>query len=173
MTEVLFFFAAALAIASALGIILLENPFYSVLALIMNLVALALLFLLLHAEFLAAAQLVVYAGAVVILYLFVSAYIGGSDSQAVPEGGLLRTVAPFFAGAIVVELSIAVIASGLQALDTEGAAVGAGFGSPGQIGELLLSRFLLPFEAASYLLLVTAVGALVLAARRRGLEGAE
>ena len=55
-------------------------------------------------------------------------------------------------------------------MDTRGADIGPGFGSPGEIGALLLRRFLVPFEAASYLLLVAAVGAVVLAGRRRGLE---
>ena len=65
--------------------------------------------------------------------------------------------------------SFAILGSGLDALDTHGAHVGAGFGSPGQIGQLLLQRFLIPFEAASFLLLVAAVGAVVLARRQRGL----
>jgi NADH:ubiquinone oxidoreductase subunit 6 (subunit J) len=77
---------------------------------------------------------------------------------------------PVFALALGIELCIAFISSGLQALDTRGAEVGAGFGSPGQIGELLLTNFLVAFEAASFLLLVAAVGAVVLARRRRGLE---
>ena len=63
------------------------------------------------------------------------------------------------------------IASGLDALDSRGPDVGAGFGSPEAIGQLLLTRFLIPFEAASFLLLAAAVGAIVLARRRRGLEG--
>ena len=79
---------------------------------------------------------------------------------------------PVFALALAIELCIAFISSGLQALDTRGAEVGAGFGSPGQIGELLLTNVLVPFEAASFLLLVAAVCAVVLARRRRGL-GAE
>ncbi len=58
-------------------------------------------------------------------------------------------------------------------MDSRGADVGAGFGSPGEIGALLLRRFLVPFEAASYLLLMAAVGAVVLAGRRRGLEDSE
>jgi NADH:ubiquinone oxidoreductase subunit 6 (subunit J) len=77
---------------------------------------------------------------------------------------------PVFALAVAIELCIAFISSGLQALDSEGAELGAGFGSPGRIGELLLTDFLVPFEAASFLLLVAAVGAVVLARRRRGLE---
>jgi len=168
--QVLFFLAGIGALAGALGVVVLRNPFYSVLALVCHLVALALLFLLLNAEFIAAAQVVVYAGAVMVLYIFVVAYIGGSDEPLRPEGGLLNAFGPVFAAAIGIELTIAFIASGLAALDTRGPDVGAGFGSPEAIGQLLLTRFLVPFEAASYLLLVAAVGAVVLARRRRGLE---
>jgi NADH-quinone oxidoreductase subunit J len=76
--------------------------------------------------------------------------------------------------ALFVELAIAVLGSGLKALSTDGPTVAAGFGSPAQIGELLLTKFLLPFEAASFLLLIAAVGAVVLARRRGGIgEDAE
>ena len=168
--QVLFFLAGIGALAGALGVVVLRNPFYSVLALVSHLLALAVLFLLLNAEFIAAAQVVVYAGAVMVLYIFVVAYIGGSDEPLRPEGGLINAFGPLFAAAIGAELCIAFIASGLGALDTRGADLGPGFGSPGEIGKLLLTRFLVPFEAASYLLLVAAVGAVVLARRRRGLE---
>jgi NADH-quinone oxidoreductase subunit J len=168
--QVLFFVAGIGALAGALGVVILRNPFYSVLALVVHLVALAVLFLLLHAEFIAAAQVVVYAGAVMVLYIFVVAYIGGSDEPLRPEGGAVGAFGPIFAAAVGIELTIAFVASGLEALDSTGPEVGAGFGSPGQIGQLLLTRFLIPFEAASYLLLVAAVGAVVLARRRRGLE---
>jgi NADH-quinone oxidoreductase subunit J len=168
--QVLFFIAGIGALAGALGVVLLRNPFYSVLSLVTHLLALALLFLLLNAEFIAAAQVVVYAGAVMVLYIFVVAYVGGSDEPMRPEGGVVNAFGPVFAAAIGIELSIAFIASGLDALDSRGPDVGAGFGSPEAIGQLLLTRFLIPFEAASYLLLVAAVGAVVLARRRRGLE---
>jgi NADH-quinone oxidoreductase subunit J len=168
--QLLFFLAGAGALAGALGVVIVRNPFYSVLALVAHLIALAVLFLLLQAEFLAAAQVVVYAGAVMVLYIFVVAYIGGADEPLRPEGGAISAFAPLFAAAVGIELCIAFIASGLDALDSTGADTGPGFGSPGQIGQLLLTRFLVPFEAASYLLLVAAVGAVVLARRRRGLE---
>jgi NADH-quinone oxidoreductase subunit J len=170
MEEVVFFLAALGALAGAVGVVVLRNPFYSVLALVGHLVALATLFLLLSAAFLAAAQVVVYAGAVMVLYVFVVAYIGGADEPLSPGGGVIGQLGPLFAGALLVEISIAVLGTGLGAVDTEGADVGAGFGSPGQIGELLLTKFLIPFEAASFLLLIAAVGAVVLARRRRGLE---
>ena len=172
LEQILFFVAAAGAIGGALGVVLLRNPFFSVLALVAHLVALALLFLLLRAEFIAAAQLVVYAGAVMVLYVFVVAYIGGVDDPLGSVGAVGR-LGPVFAGALLAELTIAVVGSGLDALNTRGAKVAAGFGSPGQIGKLLLEKFLIPFEAASFLLLVAAVGAIVLARRRRGLEEAD
>jgi NADH-quinone oxidoreductase subunit J len=167
--QVLFFLAGLGALAGAIGVIVLRNPFYSVLSLVIHLVALAVLFLLLSAEFLAAAQVVVYAGAVMVLYIFVVAYIGGQDEALRPDDSLVSSFGPLFAVAIGVELCIALIGTGLSALDTRGPEVGAGYGAPAEIGALLLQRFLLPFEAASFLLLVAAVGAIVLARRRRGL----
>jgi NADH:ubiquinone oxidoreductase subunit 6 (subunit J) len=167
--QILFFLAGAGALAGALGVVILRNPFYSVLALVGHLVALAVLFLLLRAEFVAAAQVVVYAGAVMVLYVFVVAYVGGADEPLRPEGGAIGAIGPLFAVALLVELAIAVVGSSLELLDTAGSG-GQGFGSPADIGRLLLTDFLVAFEAASFLLLVAAVGAVVLARRRRGLE---
>jgi NADH:ubiquinone oxidoreductase subunit 6 (subunit J) len=169
--QLLFLVAGLGAIAGAIGVVTLRNPFFSVLALVSHLIALSVLFLLLSAAFLAAAQVVVYAGAVMVLYVFVVAYVGGSDEDMRPEAtGFLGLLGPLFAVALLIELVIAIVGSGLKVLDTRGAEVGAGFGDPGQIGELLLTKFLLPFEAASFLLLVAAVGAVMLARKRRGLD---
>ena len=169
MAEVLFFIAAAGALAGAVGVIWDTNPFYNVLALVGHLLSLAALFLLLRAEFLAAAQVVVYAGAVMVLYVFVVAYIGGDEPGFNPLGPSLRPLAIVFVGAVLVELCIALLGTGLKALDGDGAQYDPAFGSPAQIGELLLTKFLLPFELASILLLLAAVGAVVLARRRRGI----
>ncbi len=170
MEELLFFVGALGAIGGAMGVVLLRNPFYSVLALVAHLVALALLFLLLNAEFLAASQLVVYAGAVMVLYVFVVAYIGGVQEPLRDESGGVGKAGVFFAVALLAVASVAVIGSGLEGLDTQGRAGGQYFGSPSAIGEALLRKFLIPFEAASILLLVAAVGAVILARRRTGLE---
>ena len=171
--QILFFVAGLGAIAGALGVVILRNPFYSVLSLVAHLIALAVLFLLLRADFVAAAQVVVYAGAVMVLYIFVVAYVGGADEPLRAENEGLGRLGPIFAFALLVELAIAVVGSSLGGLDSRGAEVGAGFGSPGAVGELFLTKFLLPFETASFLLLVAAVGAVVLARKRRGLEGDE
>ena len=169
MAEILFFIAGTAAIAGAIGTVALPNPFYSVLALVCHLLALAALFLLLRAEFVAAAQVVVYAGAVMVLYVFVVAYVGGGAEPIGASAGRLRFLSPLFAAALLVELFIAILGSGLSALETEGAGYEPGFGSPDQVGELFLTKFLLAFELASILLLVAAVGAVMLARRRRGI----
>jgi len=171
MAEVFFFLAAIGALAGAIGTVALRNPFYSVLALVCHLLSLAALFLLLRAEFVAAAQVIVYVGAVMVLYLFVVAYVGGgADPIATAGRPSLRWASALFAGALFVELSIAVLGTGLTALGEKGTGWFAGYGTPGEIGRLLLTDFLLAFEAASMLLLVAAVGAVVLARRRTGLE---
>jgi NADH-quinone oxidoreductase subunit J len=174
VSAVFFFIAGIGAIAGAIGVASVKNPFYAVLALVCHLLSLAALFLLLRAEFIAAAQVVVYAGAVMVLYVFVVAYVGTDAEPVRPVGGPgLRVASIVFAALLAVELLIAVLGSGLKEIDSRGAPYSAGFGSPGSIGELLLTRFLFPFEAASFLLLMAAVGAVVLARRRGGLEGTE
>jgi NADH-quinone oxidoreductase subunit J len=171
MSEVFFFLGAIGALAGAVGTVALRNPFYSVLALVVHLLSLASLFLLLRAEFVAAAQVIVYVGAVMVLYLFVVAYVGGGADPIASAGRpSLRWASALFAGALFVELSIAILGSGLSILGEEGTGWFEGYGTPKEIGRLLLTDFLLAFEVASILLLVAAVGAVILARRRTGLE---
>ena len=158
--QILFFLAGAGALAGALGVVLLRNPFYSVLALVAHLVSLAVLFLLLRAEFLAAAQVVVYAGAVMVLYVFVVAYIGGADEPLRPEagalGGITRAVVIRMAkeeGLEVVEKNLTrfdlytcdeffltgTAAEVIGIVDIDGRIVGDG--KPGPITKLLRKKF--------------------------------
>jgi NADH-quinone oxidoreductase subunit J len=166
MEAVAFFAGAIGALGGAIAVIALRNPFYSVLALIVHLISLAGLFLILQAEFVAAAQVVVYAGAVVVLYVFVAAYVGNVQEPAWEPIPGQQFLAPLLGAALFVEVSIAVLGSSLKGLDTHGPTIPLGFGSPGGIGRILLERFLIAFEAASMLLLLAAVGAVVLAGRR-------
>jgi NADH:ubiquinone oxidoreductase subunit 6 (subunit J) len=167
--QILFFLAAAGAIGGALGVVVLRNPFFSVLALVGHLVALAVLFLLLHAEFAAAIQIVLYAGAVMVMYIFVVAYIGGAD-EPLGRRGVPGFFGPLVAAALVLEVTIAIVGSSLKAIDSRGPDVESGFGSTEYIGELFLTKFLIAYEVAGVLLTITAVGAIVLARRRRGLD---
>src|ERR687894_286565 len=122
MAEVFFFFAAIGAVAGAVGTVALRDAFHSVLALVCHLIFLAMLFLLLRAEFVAAAQVIVYAGAVMVLYVFVVGYVGGMEAGLAGSTGRgMRILSVLFAFFLFVELAIALIGSGVDALGTEGA----------------------------------------------------
>lgn len=186
MSTLIFFIAAIGVIAGATGVVMLRDPFYNVLALVVHLVSLAVLFLLLRAEFVAAVQVVVYAGAVMVLYVFVVAYVG-EESASIGDrlrGGQAavartRALAMLIGGCLLAELLVALLGTGLKAIESYGAPSRVGgtgsttYGTPAYIGELLLTRFLLTFEIASFLLLVAAVGAVVLARRRGGIDEPE
>src|SRR5271168_2153851 len=147
MSEVLFFLAAIAAIVGAVGVVAMRNPFYAVLSLVCHLVSLAALFLLLRAELLAAAQVVVHAGAVMVLYVFVVAYVGGGQEYA--TGAALRILGPLFGVALAVELCVALLGSALSGISGKGAPYVLGFGTPKEIGRLFLTDYLFPFEVAS------------------------
>jgi NADH:ubiquinone oxidoreductase subunit 6 (subunit J) len=154
--------AAFACLASGVAVVTFHNPFYSALALIGNLGSLAVLYLLLSAEFVAAAQVLVYAGAVMVMFLFVIAYIGRETAAPWAGGPAWQEFgAVFAAGAILLEVLVAI---GLKAggrLSHE-AHVGGAFGSPADIGRLFLTDHLIAFEVTSIVLLVAAVGGVVL-----------
>jgi NADH:ubiquinone oxidoreductase subunit 6 (subunit J) len=162
-------------LASGIAVVSFSNAFYSALALIGNLGSLAVLYLLLSAEFVAAAQVLVYAGAVMVMFLFVIAYVG--PRQETPWGG--RSGGPTWqqagavlaAGAIFLEIIVALgLKAGGRLRHSEH--VTAPFGTPGWIGRLFLTDHLLAFEITSIVLLVAAVGGVILGAhtQRRGAE---
>jgi NADH-quinone oxidoreductase subunit J len=159
---VVWIFAALACLASAVGVVTFKNPFLSALALIGNLGSLAVLYLLVSAEFVAAAQVLVYAGAVMVMFLFVIAYIGPRQETPWAGGPTWQTVgAVLAAAAIFVEIIVAVAlkAGGRLAHSDH---VNATFGSPGWIGRLFLTDHLLAFEITSIVLLVAAVGGVIL-----------
>jgi len=161
--DVAFVAASALAIVSALAVVLSGNPFHSALSLIMNLVSLATMYLLLQADFLAAAQVIVYAGAVMIMFLFVIAYLGGRADEPTRDIPLWQLGAAAVAGgAVVVEIVVAVATEAFR----RGAIVSDQFGSPQNVANGFFSRYLLAFEATSILLLVAAVGGVVLGSKK-------
>ena len=161
--DVVFVVASALAIVSALGVVLSGNPFHSALSLIGNLVALAALYLLLQSDFLAAAQVIVYAGAVMIMFLFVIAYLGGRATEPVRGRPWYQTRgAGGAAAAGVAELGFAIE----EQTFGDGAQVSDLFGAPQAVAASFLGRYVLTFEATSVLLLIAAVGGVTLAARR-------
>jgi NADH-quinone oxidoreductase subunit J len=166
--------AAFACLGSGVAVVSFSNPFFSALALIGNLGALAVLYLLLSAEFVAAAQVLVYAGAVMVMFLFVIAYLGGQADAPWAGGPSWQQIgAVAAAGAILVEVIVAVGLKAGNAL-SRSAGIHRSFGSPAAIGRLFLTDHLLAFEVTSIVLLVAAVGGVILGShsRRSGGEAA-
>jgi NADH-quinone oxidoreductase subunit J len=164
---VIWFVAAIGCLGSGVAVISFANPFYSALALIGNLASLAVLYLLLPAEFVAAAQVLVYAGAVMVMFLFVIAYIGQHADAPFAGGPSWQTLAAVIAaGAILVDV---VVAIGLKADGrlADEADIEAAFGGPAELGTVFLTDHLLAFEITSIVLLVAAVGGVILGSEAR------
>jgi NADH:ubiquinone oxidoreductase subunit 6 (subunit J) len=168
---VVWFGAAFACLASAIAVVSFSNPFYSALALIGNLASLAVLYLLLSGEFVAAGQVLVYGGAVMVMFLFVIAYLGDKTDEAPWAGGpswqAIGTI--LAAAAILAEVIVALALTTGGSLSHE-AHIARSFGSPASIGRLFLTDHLLAFEVTSIVLLVAAVGGVVLGAHARSLE---
>ena len=160
-------------LASGIAVVSFSNPFFSALALIGNLGSLAVLYLLLSAEFVAAAQVLVYAGAVMVMFLFVIAYVGPRQETPWKGGPSWQTVgAVLAAGAIFLEIIVVLgLKAGGRLSHTH--AVNGTFGSPGWIDRLFLTDHLLAFEITSIVLLVAAVGGVILGehTKRRDIVG--
>ena len=167
---VVWFGAAFACIASALAVVSFRNPFFSALALIGNLSSLAVLYLLLGGEFVAAGQVLVYGGAVMVMFLFVIAYLGGeADAPFAARNGWQTVGAILAAAAILVEIVVAIGTNTGGRLSHE-AHISASFGSPAQIGRLFLTDHLLAFEVTSIVLFVAAVGGVILGHHSRRLD---
>src|SRR5262245_35901429 len=159
--------AAFACLGSGVAVVTFSNAFFSALALIGNLGSLAVMYLLLSAEFVAAAQVLVYAGAVVVMFLFVIAYVGPRPEATLLGGTWWQQVgAVAAAGALLVEIVVAV---GMQASGSlsHTSSVGSDFGTPAWIGRVFLVDHLLAFEITSVVLLVAAVGGVILGSHTR------
>ncbi|HXR12316.1 MAG TPA: NADH-quinone oxidoreductase subunit J [Gaiellaceae bacterium] len=163
--------AGFVCLASGVAVISFSNPFFSALALIGNLGSLAVLYLLLSAQFLAAAQVLVYAGAVMVMFLFVIAYVGPRVDPPWTSGPSWQTVAAAAAaGSIFLEIIVAIgLKAGGRLHHSEH--VNGTFGTPGWIGRLLLTDHLLAFEITSIVLLVAAVGGVILGSHTKRATG--
>jgi len=162
----LFIVLALVAIASALGLLISRNAIYSALFLVLNFATVAVFFLLLDAPFIAVAQVSVYTGAIMVLFLFVIMLLGAERAGLIQA---IRWQIPLaIALAIVLMLEAVFILLGqrgvLPMITTQ---LPQDFGSPAEVGSLLFSRYLLPFEITSVLLLVAMVGAIVLTIREK------
>ena len=162
---IIWILAALACISTGIAVISFTNPFYSALALIGNLASLAVLFLLASAEFVAAAQILVYAGAVMVMFLFVIAYLGGrADAPWAGGTRLIQTASVIAAASLLAVVFVALMLNASDRLSDEASVTGA-FGSPAEVGRVFLTDHLLAFEITSIVLLIAAVGGVVLGMR--------
>jgi NADH-quinone oxidoreductase subunit J len=159
--------AAFACLGSGIAVVTFSNPFYSALSLIGNLASLAVLYLLLSAEFVAAAQVLVYAGAVMVMFLFVIGYLGQRADAPWAGGPSWQTVGAVAASAALFVEVIVVIGLKTSGRLAHQGTPGATFGRPYDIGRLFLTDHLLAFEITSIVLLVAAVGGVVLGSHAR------
>lgn len=163
---IVFSILALAAIASALGMLLSRNAVYSALFLVLNFGTVAVFYILLNAPFIAMAQISVYAGAIMVLFLFVVMLLG---VDVLPSVGALPWQRP-----LAFMLALALAGESVHLFFVRKAASGEipqpveSFGSPQAIGNALFNQYLLPFEVTSILLLVAMVGAIVLTLKEKG-----
>jgi NADH-quinone oxidoreductase subunit J len=162
---VTFFILAIIAIAAALGMLFSRSAVYSALFLVLNFGTVAVFYILLNAPFIAMAQVSVYAGAIMVLFLFVIMLLG---TELLPPTKALPWQRP-----LAIFLGLILFVESGYLLFIRNAATGdvpqpvQTFGSPQAVGQALFSSYLLPFEVTSVLLLIAMVGAIVLAVRER------
>lgn len=157
---VFFFFLALVAVGTALGLLFSRSAIYAALFLVLNFITVAVFYLMLNAPFLAMAQVTVYAGAIMVLFLFVIMLLGTSQLKPKPENRWQRIMAMVLGGGLLAEIVVLFILQG-RGLQVIGE-IGSDFGSPEGIGLELFQQYLLPFEITSILLLVAMIGAVVL-----------
>ena len=164
MHLILFFLFAGLCLAGAINLLLQSHPINSALSLIVVMTSLAVLYLLLGAEFLAAAQVIVYAGAVMVLFTFVVMLLNAGREERTLGSNAARALG--FPAVVAILAVLATVILHLQGLGT--AALSQGITSTEDLSRVLFHELLLPFEVTSVLILIAIMGAVALARRGDG-----
>ncbi|MFN2151112.1 MAG: NADH-quinone oxidoreductase subunit J [Anaerolineales bacterium] len=157
---IVFFILALVAVGAALGMLFSKNAIYAAIFLVLNFATVAVFFLTLGGAFIAITQVAVYAGAIMVLFLFVIMLLGADQLGQSETLGWQRPVALLLGLVLLVETGYVLFTQAGQ-IDVA-AALPDGFGSPFEVGKLLFNQYLLPFEVTSVLLLVAMIGAIVL-----------
>lgn len=159
MATLVFVYFAGIILLTAACVVLLRNPIYSALSLLIMFFHVAGLYVTLHAEFLAAVQIIVYAGAILVLYLFVVMLLNVKREEQYSRQGI---VALFLGVVLLTEAGLLVVSRGLTVAPPMPAGEANALGNTESIGEVLFSTYLFPFEIASLILLVAMIGAVIL-----------
>ncbi len=160
----IFFLLAALAVLGALSLILQKHPIHSALSLIVVMVALAGLYLLMGAEFVAAVQIIVYGGAIMVLFVFVIMLLNAGEEEHTDFSKMAKFAGLPLALALTGLLAVVMIHHTGAVLNN---ATPDALAPTAEISKLLFSTFVYPFELTSFLILVAIMGALVLAQREK------
>jgi NADH-quinone oxidoreductase subunit J len=162
MSHAFFFYFAVIIASTSILVVALRNPIYSALSLLIMFFHVAGLYVTLHAEFLAAVQVIVYAGAILVLYLFVVMLLNVKREERYhsqfPLAGLIGVMLLTELLLLVMQRRTSTVATGIGATEATGS-----IGNTETIGEVLYSTYLFPFEVASLILLVAMIGAIILA----------
>lgn len=168
MTLNLFYFLSFVAVLSALMVVFSKNPVYSVLYLIITFFAIACHYVLMKAEFLAVVHLIVYAGAIMVLFLYVIMLLNLNKETEPHKSSILKFAATICAGLLLIVLVGSL--KGAELLVKAQPAGDSTIGNVKNLGKVLFTDFLLPFEIASILLLAAMVGVVMLAKSEKKLK---
>jgi NADH-quinone oxidoreductase subunit J len=160
----LFFGLAIVAILSAAGMLFSRNAIYSALFLIINFSTIAVYYLILGAPFIALTQITVYAGAIMVLFLFVIMLLGAEQTGRTPASWWMQPLA-LGLGALLILEALYLIFTHLHTFP-QPSEISSTFGNPVQVGEILFDKYILPFEVISLLLLAAMIGAIVLTKKK-------
>lgn len=166
METALFYLFAAIALGAAVSVVAQRRVFYSALSLIVCLCALAGIYMLLQAQFIAAVQVIVYAGAIMVVFLFVIMLLDPFSAAVLRDKKKYLAYLAVLLGAAAIACLYPMLRSYNMALAPRTPILVDGFGSVRHVGETLFTEYLLPFEVTSILILVAIIGAVILAKRQ-------
>jgi NADH-quinone oxidoreductase subunit J len=168
MTESLFFFFAALTLLCAVMVVISKNPVYSVIFLILTFFTISAHYILLNAQFLAAVNIIVYAGAIMVLFLFVLMFINtGKNVETAAKGKVISKIAGAIAGGMLFVVIVAALKD-VQLGNPNPETFNSQIGMVENLGKVLFTKYMLPFQLVAVLFLVSMVGAVMLGKREAG-----
>lgn len=167
METALFYLFGGIALLAAINVVAQKRVFYSAISLIVCLCAVSALYLILEAPFIAAVQIIVYAGAIMVLFLFVIMLLDPFSAALLRDKKKSLRYAAIALGAIVIALLVPLLNTySLSRTPRNPEMISGGAGSVSHLGQMLFSEYLLPFEMTSVLILVAIIGVVVLSKRR-------
>lgn len=160
MEQILFFINAAIAVASAVSFVFSKKPLYAILSLIVTMFSIAGMYILLNAQFLGIVQVIVYAGAIMVLFLYILMMLNLNKDDEIQKNNILKFIGVFCAGMLFIGMLGALRGIKQEIFAAEN--VDSSIGLTKNLGRLLFNEYVLPFELASILILAGIVGAVLI-----------